>query len=227
MGHPTCFQSVEEIGFEEADAVGEVVTGGIGGGDFEGRGGDVGCGDVGVGEVVGEGDGDGSGAGADVEDTEWCGGIEFGQDGFDEVFGFGAGDEDGGGDVEGERVELLFAGDVLDGFVDEAAANKGFVGGGLLGVEWEVGVGVVGGAGEAGGVEEKDERVAGSVGAEVGGRVELGSGAGEGGAEGGGSCQFSVLSSKCGNPRPKGSGRLGSAGRMAGPSTARYALRSG
>ena len=33
------------------------------------------------------------------------------------MLGLGAGDEDGGGDVEGEAVELLLAGDVLDGFV--------------------------------------------------------------------------------------------------------------
>ena len=53
--------------------------------------------------------------------SQRCGGIEFGEDGFDEVFGFGAGNEDGGGDVEREAVELLLAGDVLDGFVGEAA----------------------------------------------------------------------------------------------------------
>jgi hypothetical protein len=63
------------------------------------------------------------------------------------VLGFGAGDEDGWGDVEEQAVELLLAGDVLDGFVDEAAGDERFVGGGLLGGEGAVGVGVVGGAG--------------------------------------------------------------------------------
>jgi len=92
---------------------------------------------------------------------------EFGEDGFDEELGFGAGDEDGGGDVESEAVKLLLAGDVLDGFVGEAARDEGCVGGGLLGGERAVGIGVVGGAGEIGGVEKEDEGVAGGVGAEV------------------------------------------------------------
>ncbi len=51
------------------------------------------------------------------------------EDGFDEVLGLGAGDEDGGGDVEGEAVELLLAGDVLDGFVVQAAGDASFVDG--------------------------------------------------------------------------------------------------
>ncbi len=59
---------------------------------------------------------------------------EVGEDGFYEMLGFGARDEDGGGDFEGEAVELLLAGDVLDGFVFQAAGDvgfvKGFVGGG-------------------------------------------------------------------------------------------------
>ena len=111
------------------------------------------------------------------------------------MLGFGAGDEDGGSDVEGERVKLLLAGDVLDGFVGEAAANEVVVRGLLFGSEGAVGVGVERGAAEARGVEEQDEGVAGCVGAEVGGRVELCGGVGECGAEcGRGSCQWSVLS---------------------------------
>ena len=107
------------------------MAGGVGCGDCERGGGDVDGGDVGVGEMVGERDGDGSRAGANVENPEARGGVEFGEDGFDEVFGFGAGDEDGGGDVEGEAVEFLLAGDVLDGLVGEAAGDEGFVGGAL------------------------------------------------------------------------------------------------
>ena len=87
---------------------------------MQGGGRDIdGC-DVGVGQMVSERDGDGSGAGADVEDIERRFVVEFAEDGFDEVLGLGARDEDGGRDVEGEAVELLLAGDVLDGLVGEA-----------------------------------------------------------------------------------------------------------
>ncbi len=81
-----------------------------------------------------EGDRDGSGAGADIGDLQRlvCG-QEF-EDGFDEVFGFGARDEDGGRDFQGEAVELLLAGDVLDGFVAQTAGDVFFVEG-VLG--WE------------------------------------------------------------------------------------------
>ena len=65
--------------------------------------------------------------------TRHSGRTELGEDGFDEEFGFGAGDEDGGGDVEGQAVEFLLAGDVLDGFVGEAAGDEAFEGGSLLG----------------------------------------------------------------------------------------------
>ena len=94
-----------------------------------------------LGEVAGEGDGDGSGAGADVDDLQRlvCG-QEF-QDGFDEVLGLGARDEDGRGDVEGEAVELLLAGDVLDGFVVQAAGDVVFVAALLAGGEFAVWVG--------------------------------------------------------------------------------------
>ena len=44
---------------------------------------------------------------------------------FDEVFCFGAGDEDVGGDAEGEAVEFAFAGDVLDRFAFAAAFEEG------------------------------------------------------------------------------------------------------
>jgi hypothetical protein len=73
--------------------------------------------------MMGERDGDGSGAGAYVEDIEWGLVVQFCEDGFDEVLGFGPGDENGGGDVQCEAVELLLAGDVLDGFAGEAALD--------------------------------------------------------------------------------------------------------
>jgi hypothetical protein len=96
--------------------------------------------------------------------------------------------------VEGEAVELLFAGDVLDGLAGEAALDEGVVVRLLLGREGAVGVGVQGGAGDSEGVEEEKERVAMRVCAQVGGRVELRGGAGESFAESEESCQLSVLS---------------------------------
>jgi hypothetical protein len=89
------------------------------------------------------------------------------EDGFDEMLRFGARDEDGGCDVQGQAVELLFAGDVLDGLVGHAALNCGFVGRLLDACEGAAGVGVIFGAGDPERVEEEDERVAGRVGAEV------------------------------------------------------------
>jgi hypothetical protein len=107
----------EEVGEEEADAGGEVVGGGVGFGDGQGFGGEVERGDLGLREVGGERDGDGSGAGADVGDGDGPVVWEALEDGFDEVLGLGAGDEDGRSDAEGETVELLGASDVLDGLV--------------------------------------------------------------------------------------------------------------
>jgi hypothetical protein len=43
---------------------------------------------------------------------------------FDEVLGFGAGDEDGGRDAKGYPVEFRLAGDVLEGFAGEASRNQ-------------------------------------------------------------------------------------------------------
>ncbi len=60
----------EEVGLEEADAVGDGVGGGVLAGDGERGGGDVEGGDLRVWAVDGEGDGDGAGAGADVGDAE-------------------------------------------------------------------------------------------------------------------------------------------------------------
>lgn len=62
------------------------------------------------------------------------------KDGFDEELGFGARDEGVAGDAEVEAVELLVAGEVLDGFFVGAAADERAIGAeqGL----GEVGVGV-------------------------------------------------------------------------------------
>jgi hypothetical protein len=64
-----------------------------------------------------------------------------GEDGFDEMLGLGARDEDGRGDKEIKAVELLVAGDVLDGLVAEAAREDLPLEGLLLGGELAGGVG--------------------------------------------------------------------------------------
>ena len=63
------------------------------------------------------------------------------EDGFDEMFGFGAGDEDGGRDAEGETEELLRAGDVLQRLLRGAAGDEGAEG---LELGWVDGVVCVG-----------------------------------------------------------------------------------
>ena len=58
----------KEVGLVEADAVGELVAGGVIGGEGESVGREVGGVDGGGGEFEGEGEGDDAGAGADVEE---------------------------------------------------------------------------------------------------------------------------------------------------------------
>lgn len=119
---------------------------------------------------------------------------KFSEDGFDQVFGFWARDEDGWCDVEREAVELLLASDVLDGLVREAAENEAVVAGLLMGSERAVAVGVQRGARDSERVEKQKERVAVGIGAKIWRRVKLSGGAREGFAEGGrGGCQWLVL----------------------------------
>jgi len=63
-------QAGEEIGLVEADAIFELMAGGVGAGDFEGDGGNVGGVDFCLREFFGQGEGDAAGAGADVGDVE-------------------------------------------------------------------------------------------------------------------------------------------------------------
>jgi len=65
---------------------------------------------------------------------------------FDEVFGFGAGDEDVGGDFEFEAPEFLLAGEVLGWFTVRAAGDKGEEAIGVGGGELLFGMGVEPGA---------------------------------------------------------------------------------
>jgi len=102
-----------------------------------------------------------------------------GEDGFDEVFGFGAGDEDVWGDAEGEAVELLLAGEVLEGFVGGAAGDELLEGCELGWGEFGFGVGEEVGAGLVEDVGEEEFGVAAGV-----RRGQGGGGCGEGFAEG-------------------------------------------
>ena len=99
--------------------------------------------------------------------------------GFDEVLGFRAGDEDGGGDAEVEGVELLVAGEVLEGLAGGAAGDEGVEGGELLARDFGFGVGEDVGTVASDGVGEEGFGVAASV-----GPGDAGDGCGEGGAEG-------------------------------------------
>ena len=51
------------------------------------------------------------------------------QRGFDNVFGFGAGNQDGGGNTERAAVELLHSGDVLGGAALQALLHRAGVSG--------------------------------------------------------------------------------------------------
>jgi hypothetical protein len=183
---PFFIQTVEEVGLGEVDA--DAVARGVFSRDGERGGRDVGRGDVGVGEMARKRDGDGSGAGADVKNAQWflwikdkCGGPstaplrgfarddgilvfapvgEFHKDGFHEVLGLGAGDEDGGCDAEGEAKELLLAGDVLEGLVLQAAGDGGRVGGLLFWRDDAAGVGVELRARDAERVQQEGEGIA-------------------------------------------------------------------
>jgi hypothetical protein len=79
------------------------------------------------------------------------------------MLGLGSRDEDGRGDVEAETVELLPAGDVLDGLVVQAAGDGVFVDGLLAGGEFAVGVGQEGDAWDLQDVEEQQFGVASGV----------------------------------------------------------------
>jgi hypothetical protein len=169
----------KEIGFQECDAIRIAQAGSVALGYDQGRGGNVGGVDFGGGEFFCEGDGDATGAGADVYDSEAFTG-EFGvapgaefadreaiEGDFDEVFGFGAGDQDAGSDFEFEAPEFLLASEMLGGFAGGAAVEKREV---KLDGFWRekfCGVGVKPSAVVASHVEEKEfggESVGGDVG---------------------------------------------------------------
>src|SRR6266481_2377899 len=117
--------TVQKIAFRETDTVCNVLAFGVAFGDGQGRARNVGGIDRGGGEFLGQGDGDAAGAGADVGDLQafagerqFAAGAEF-ADGeavkgdFDDVFGFGAGNQDVGRHFKIEAPEFLFAREML------------------------------------------------------------------------------------------------------------------
>jgi hypothetical protein len=117
--------------------------------------------------------------------------LQLGEDCFDEVLGLGAGDEDGGRDAQRQAVELLLAGDVLDGLVGQASRDCRLVCGLLFGCELTIRIDVELRAGDAERVQQQRERIAGGCLTQIGRGFKLRGGAGEDGRE---SCQLSVLS---------------------------------
>src|SRR5712672_1834719 len=99
-------KNIQQIRFEKMDAVGDGVAVGVAAGDGEGGCGNVGRQDYCLWQFFRKGDGDAAGAGADVGDLQgfaseslFAAGSEFAkgeavEGDFDDVFGFGAGNQD-------------------------------------------------------------------------------------------------------------------------------------
>jgi len=69
-GRAVFLQKIEEVGFVEVNAGFELMAGGVGAGDFESGGGNVGGDDFCLREFFGQGERDAAGAGADVEEAK-------------------------------------------------------------------------------------------------------------------------------------------------------------
>src|SRR5260370_23511262 len=152
------------------NAIGNAMAFGVALSDGQGCGRNVGGPDCQGGKFVGESDGDAAGAGADVGDLE-----SFASEGlcaagpafangeavegdFDDVFGFGAGNQDVGCYFKFEAPEFLFAGEMLRGFAVRAARNQGEVALGVRGGDLLFGMRVEPGAVAAENVEEQKLR---------------------------------------------------------------------
>src|SRR5882672_2856479 len=134
-------EAIEQVGFEEMDAIGNRMALGVAFGDGYGCEGNVGGVDCGATEFLGEGDGNAGGAGADIGDLQaFADESLFAADAafadseaiegdFDDVLGFGAGDQDIGSDFTLEGPEFGFAGEMLRGVARLAAGD-----------EWEIAI---------------------------------------------------------------------------------------
>lgn len=146
---------------------------------------------------MGERNGDRSGSRAYVDDLKRRIAIEPSEDSFDEVLGLRPRDEDCRRYAESETVELLFAGDVLDGLIGKAALDEVIVGILFIGRQGAVGFRVESGTRDTEEMQEQQDGVAMRFSAKIWGGFELVSGSDDGFAEsrrGSSQCEFSVAS---------------------------------
>src|SRR5437660_6695016 len=122
---PANAAAIEQIRFDEMDAIGNAMAGSVATRNRERGTGNVGGVNRCLSQFFGESDGDAAGAGADVGDLQALAGERlFAADAkfadgeavegdFDNVFRFGAGNQDVGRYFKLETPEFLFAGEVL------------------------------------------------------------------------------------------------------------------
>jgi len=129
-------EGFEPVGFEEVDALGKAVTGGVAAGDVESRFRNIGGVNGGRGKFLRQRDGDAAGARADVDQrdafTRSAGRAagpnladrEAVKGDFDEMLGFRARNQDLRRDLEFEPPEFLFASEVLRGLARRPPGNQ-------------------------------------------------------------------------------------------------------
>src|SRR5579859_4509473 len=127
--------AMQQIGFSELNAIRGLVACCIALGDGESRGGNIGCDNSRARKLFGKGDGNATGASADVNDVQSIAGersfsaganFSYGQAiecDFDDMLGFGAGNQHLGSDFKLHAPEFLLAGDVLRWFAVGAPQN--------------------------------------------------------------------------------------------------------
>src|SRR5271163_1504011 len=126
------------------DARFELMADGVGAGDLEGCGGNVGGMDFSLGQFFGKRDSNAARAGADIGDAESAcveraglpasplriGQLDYS---FDNMFGLGTRDQDGRGDNKVHAPEFLVTGDVLRGNAAGALGERDVVASALVG----------------------------------------------------------------------------------------------
>src|SRR5208283_4132878 len=129
-------EGLKKVGLKKTNTVCETETSGVAASYIESGGGDVRGIDGGVGKFLGQGDGDAAGAGADIHEgdavsgkTRRAAGVECTEGeaierNLDEMFGFGAWNQNVRRNFEFEAPELLLTGEVLRGLTVRAALNE-------------------------------------------------------------------------------------------------------